>query len=129
MLHALLLTLALSPPAAHSAPPAHIQKYLARCEAAKTAAIAAVEAEIKSLAADPHPTDEVKQKLDAAGKELQRLKESPGPHVRLPLPPQKDDVGMFEPADPSIRIAIATSSRVLRSVLPSRAGTTISVSG
>lgn len=99
----LLLTLALSQPAPTAAPTAQIQKYLNRCEAAKTAAIAAAEAEVKSLAADPSPTDEISQKLDAARKELQRLKDSPAPHVRLPLPPQKDDVGTFEPADPRIR--------------------------
>jgi hypothetical protein len=100
MLGPLLLTLVLYEPAA---PPAHIQKYLDRCEAARNAAIEAKEAEVKSLAADPNPTDEIKRKLDTARRELQRLQESPAPHVRLPLPPQKDNVGTFEPADPRIR--------------------------
>jgi hypothetical protein len=103
MLGPLLLSLVLSQPAPTAAPPAHIQKYLERCEAAKSAAIEATEAEVKRLAADPDPTDEIRQILDAARKELQRLKDSPAPHVRLPLPPQKDDVGTFEPADPRIR--------------------------
>jgi hypothetical protein len=103
MLGPLLFSLILSQPAPTAAPPAHIQKYLDRCEAAKTAAIAAAEAQVKSLAADPDPTDEIRQKLDAARKELQRLKDSPAPRMRLPLPPQKDDVGTFEPADPRIR--------------------------
>lgn len=99
----LLLTLCLFQPASQAAQPAHVQKYRERCEAAKSAAIEAKMAEVKSLAADPNPTDEIRQKLDAARKDRQRLKESPAPHVRLPLPPQKDDVGTFEPADPRIK--------------------------
>jgi hypothetical protein len=103
MLHALLLSLVVSQPAPPAERPAHIQKYLDRCKAAKTAAIEATEAEVKALAADPNPTDESKQKLQAAQAELQRRKESPASHVRLPLPPQKDDVGTFEPGDPRIK--------------------------
>ena len=103
MLGPLLLSLALSQSAPTAAPPAHIQKYVERCAAAKTAAIAATEAEVKRLAANPNPTDEIRHKLDAARKALQRLQGSPAPSVRLPLPPQKDDVGTFEPADPRIK--------------------------
>ena len=87
-----LLLLALAPPD----PLAELAaKYLKRCEEAKAAAVAAKEAEIKALAAEPNPTAEAKARLQAARAELKRLAESPSALAPLPLPPTKGEMGIF----------------------------------
>lgn len=67
-------------------PPALVQKYLQRCEAAKGAAVAAKEAKLKALSGE---------KLSQASAELAKLKDAPAPHLHLSLPPQKGELGTF----------------------------------
>ena len=86
----LLLTCTLVFVQAADSPPEFVQKYLQRCEAAKTTVIAAKEAELKALAGD---------KLTQAMAELTRFKAAPAPLLHLSLPPQKGELGTFAGAD------------------------------
>ena len=78
----LLLMLSFLAPATDAPPEA--QKYLQRCEAAKTVDIAAKEALLKSLAGE---------KLKLASAEVAKLKAAPARLLHLPLPPRKLLVG------------------------------------
>jgi hypothetical protein len=89
----LLATFAEADPVAEAA-----AKYLQRCQEAKAAAIEAKEAQIKARAAERNPTAVSKAKLQTAKSELKRLADSPAPLAPLPLPPQKESIGIFEPA-------------------------------
>jgi hypothetical protein len=75
------------------APPEVIQKYLADCRAAKTAAIASQEATISVLEKSSQP-----QKLKEAQLKLKQLQESPAALLALPVPPGKEGIGVFTPA-------------------------------
>ena len=85
-----LLTCTLVLAQSADAPTYIIQKYVQRCEAAKTAVIAAKEAELKSLSG---------KKLAQASAELAKFKAAPAPLLYLPLPPQKDELGTFATAE------------------------------
>ena len=74
----LLFTFTLFFVPAADVPPELAQKYLQRCEAAKTAAIAAKEAELKSLTGE---------KLAQASAQLAKFKADSAAHLHLPLPP------------------------------------------
>ncbi len=84
----LTCTLLLAQPA--DVPPELAQEYLQWREAAKTAEIAAKETAIKSLTGG---------KLVQANAELVKFKAMPAPHLNLPLPPQKGELGTFAKAD------------------------------
>ncbi len=110
MVHTLMFIAALCHPAGEQSAPEHVTKYLQRCDAAKAAAIAAKEEEIKLLARQPDllarqpdAKGELRKKLQAARDALTRLREQPAPLLPLPLPPQKADMGVFEPASPKDR--------------------------
>src|SRR5262249_21320864 len=45
------------------------------------------------------PTPAMKNRERAVEAELKRLRERPAPLVKIPLPPRKGDMGVFEPAD------------------------------
>jgi hypothetical protein len=98
MIPALLFAVILLEQADAKVPPEHVQKYLQRCEQAKSAAIKAQENAIKALRDDRNPTKAALAKLPMAEAELQRLGEQPAPLVPLPLPPEKEDIGIFVPA-------------------------------
>lgn len=84
----LLLMLSFLAPATDAPPEA--QKYLQRCEAAKTVDIAAKEALLKSLAGE---------KLKLASAEVAKLKAAPARLLHLPLPPRKGELGTFAAAE------------------------------
>jgi len=89
-----LLTVA---PAEPASPSEGVKKYLAHCERAKIAAIAAQQQVINTLSA-AKPADS--QKLQAAQTRLKQLQESPAPLTPLSIPPEKDGVGTFAPPTP-----------------------------
>lgn len=90
-----LLLLAAEDPAAGP-----IEKYLQRCELAKAVSIEAVGKEIKALEAVREPTSEQQKRLQAVRAEQLQLQKPSTPQLALPLPPAKDDVGVFAPVDP-----------------------------
>jgi hypothetical protein len=89
-----LLTVA---PAEPTSPSEGVKKYLAHCERAKVAAIAAQQQVVKTLSA-AKPVDS--QKLQAAQAQLKQLQQSPAALSPLPIPPEKDGVGTFAPPTP-----------------------------
>ena len=83
-------------PSQATAPPEHVAKYLRRCEEAKAAAIKARQDEIKALTSQPTPAPETVRKLERTQAQLKQLQEAALPMARLPLPPAKGDIGIFE---------------------------------
>jgi hypothetical protein len=89
----LLFAILTTAPADEAAPPAAIQKYLADCEAARTAAIRKLYDAISVSNANPG-------KRRAMGAELDRMRKAPADMLPLPLPPGKEGIGIFAPPEP-----------------------------
>lgn len=89
----LLAAILLSALADEATPPEAIQKYLAACEAAHSAAVRKLDDAINVSNANPG-------KRRAMWAEYDRMRKSPAALLPLPLPPAKDGVGVFEPPKP-----------------------------
>src|SRR5262245_28528534 len=92
MIHVLITSLVLAQPAGQASATDAIKKFVQRCEEAKAAAIKEREAALKSLTG---------QQLAAAQAALKRFQDAPGSLLPLPIPPAKDDVGIFTPPRPT----------------------------
>ena len=86
--------------------PDYLQKYLRRCDEEKLALVEAKAREINELEATKDATAAVHTRLKAARHELQRIREQPAPLAKLPIPTEKDAVGVFAPLDPRLGQAI-----------------------
>jgi hypothetical protein len=92
----LIAVMLVAAPAQQTSPPSHIEKYLQRCEGGRQTALAATQREIKALETQGESKPDTSGRLEVAREKLARLKSQPAPLATLPLPPEKDDLGVFK---------------------------------